>query len=166
MFRAVSLRWKKTTKQQVRAIYLVYMVKGFTNLIDNECNIKHRDIANGNLETSSCWNITVHQITSNSSYFTNKLLYSRIKKTTCAPMREKPHTLGQLPSLTCGYCDQHTFKIVDLTCLNINVHLKYGWIYIYGHSSYNHVEVCSLTKNIKTWDKQTKACKTSPINQI
>lgn len=56
--------------------------KGFTNLVDNECNIWQSYTSSGSLGISLCWNITVHQITRDGSYFTNKLLYSRtyIKK--------------------------------------------------------------------------------------
>lgn len=115
------------------------------------------------------WNITVHRITRDGSYFTNKLLYSRTrKKRHLVLLWEKSHIYWDscLHLLYVWLLWQTNFIFTDRTWLNINVQLKWGWIYIYGHSSYNHMEVCSLTKNIKTWDKQTKACKTFLNNQI
>lgn len=83
-------------------------------------------------------------------------------------MRDAPHILGQLPSALTS-----VVTVTDELCIywpHLAEHectFKVGMdIHIYGHSSYNQKEVCSLTKNIKTWVKQTKACRAFLTNQI
>lgn len=80
------------------------------------------------------WNITVHQITQDTSYFTNTLLYSRTcKKRQLVLLWETRHTYWDscLQPLQAWLLWQTSFVFIDLTWLNMNVHLKSGWIYIY-----------------------------------